>query len=247
MFLLSGAFFLVCALYTIIFNKNSSENTWIFSFALGIWLLICALLAAAACRHTAIWLKALYIGTSIVTTFIFVLGLIAICFISLDVHLLPNEHASEKSVLIVLGCTLNKDQPADVLVKRLDLAADFLEKNPELPCILSGGRVGKEEICEAEAMEKYLLSKGIAAERLNKETASQNTEQNIAYSFAMLPKQVNRVIILTSRFHLYRAQAYAKKAGSISIDGLGSKTGFPTVVHYLLREIAAVYKMWLHF
>ena len=55
----------------------------------------------------------------------------------------------------------------------------YLNENPKLQCILSGGQGANEEISEAKCMYQYLVSKGIDPHRLYQEDKSTSTRENI--------------------------------------------------------------------
>lgn len=72
-----------------------------------------------------------------------------------------NNYPETACTVIVLGCRVKNGLPTRMLRKRLDCAFEYLNKNPESCCILSGGKGDDEIISEAEAMYRYLLNKGI--------------------------------------------------------------------------------------
>ena len=84
--------------------------------------------------------------------------------------------------IIVLGAQVRADGPSKVLKHRLNTAIDYLEKNPETICIVSGGQGYNEPCTEAQAMADYMEAVGIEKDRLILEDESKTTEQNIKYS-----------------------------------------------------------------
>ena len=107
---------------------------------------------------------------------------------------------------------------------RIELAKEYLEENPETKVIVSGGQGHGEKISEAEAMYRYLIKNGIAKERIQKEEASVNTEENIKNSIKTGALEKKTVIIVSNDFHVHRAVGIAKKLGLTGVQGLGSKT-----------------------
>ena len=71
--------------------------------------------------------------------------------------------------LIVLGAQVDGRRITDSLKRRLDRAEMYLKEHVETIVIVSGGRGDQEEIPEAEAMEKYLLEKGIEGKEAENE------------------------------------------------------------------------------
>ena len=97
-----------------------------------------------------------------------------------------NKTPKEDVTLIVLGCKVDKERPTLMLKERLEAAYEFLIKNPEVSCILSGGKGNGEDISEAECMYRYLVDKGISPDRLYKEDASTSTRENFQFSKAII-------------------------------------------------------------
>ncbi|MGB8454164.1 MAG: YdcF family protein [Anaerocolumna sp.] len=105
---------------------------------------------------------------------------------------------------------------------------------------VSGGQ--GEDISEAKAMEEYLISKGINAQRILKEDQSTNTHQNLLFSKTLMEKGNPSTVIVTSRFHVFRAMGIAGKLGITKAEGLGAPTDDIMTLSYYVREFFAVVK-----
>ena len=94
----------------------------------------------------------------------------------------------DKDFVIILGSQIRKDGSLTPLLKaRVDKAIDFAKKqkentNKKIVFVTSGGKGEDEIISEAEAMQKYLIEKGISKENILIEDKSTNTYQNLQYS-----------------------------------------------------------------
>lgn len=151
------------------------------------------------------------------------------------------EKAPAKTPVVVLGCKVNGEQASRILAERIDAAYDYLSKDTEAVCILSGGQGADEGISEALCMYRALTKRGIQPERLILEDASTSTKENMAYSKAICEKEGigDAVVIITSEFHEYRARLLAKEQG-FTTYAYGASTDlfyFPT---YFLREVLGV-------
>jgi uncharacterized SAM-binding protein YcdF (DUF218 family) len=108
--------------------------------------------------------------------------------------------------------------------------------------IVSGGKGGDEQLSEAEAMARYLAERGAPADRVIREDRSRSTEENLAFSKAIMERSRPdyRCIIVTSNFHVFRAAIIARRVGVN-----GQVTGSRTAGYYwpsaMLREFAAVF------
>lgn len=143
--------------------------------------------------------------------------------------------------LIVLGARVRGETPSLTLKYRLDVAYDYLSKNPDTQAILAGGQGEGENISEAEAMKRYLVKKGISVDRLMLENQSRDTVENLKYSFRMIDTSEKdlQIIVATSRFHILRSKMIAHDLGC-EVNGIGAKTLPYLIPTYYLREFFAV-------
>jgi uncharacterized SAM-binding protein YcdF (DUF218 family) len=160
---------------------------------------------------------------------------------------------SRADFVIVLGAGLgSRGQVTPLLASRLDRGREVWEAiaarggSPLL--IVSGGKGDDERVPEAEAMAAYLMTRGFPAGCLIQESRSRTTEENLAYSKAIMraAKPLGddgkdpRCVIVTSSYHVFRTAIIARKAGI-----RGQVTGARTAAYYwpsaMLREFAAVF------
>lgn len=142
--------------------------------------------------------------------------------------------------VIVLGARINGTTVSRSLAKRLDTAYDYLMEHKDAIALVSGGQGTDEQITEAEAMKRYLMEKGLQEERIIKEEASTNTDENIAYCRALIGDQQASVAIVTNSFHLYRAVKIGKKQGLQKVYGIAAPTNKVMALNYYAREGLAV-------
>ncbi len=129
--------------------------------------------------------------------------------------------AIKKEFAVVLGAGLTKDKkPSLVLSDRLDGATFLYENNLVDKIIVSGDHKGKE-YSETEAMEKYLLEKGIPAEKIFRDNAGFSTFETVLNSKKYF--NVQNAYYLSQKFHLPRLIYIARK---FKIDALGLKCDF---------------------
>lgn len=134
---------------------------------------------------------------------------------------------------IILGAKVKANGvPSLSLQYRLDTALDYLQQYPHVQVIVSGGQGVDEPMSEAELMYTYLVEAGIDEERLIRENTSTSTYENLLFSKKLLPKGTNAVTIISSDFHLARAQYLAGKI-ELEVDVVAAKT--PKVVEGKLR------------
>lgn len=150
------------------------------------------------------------------------------------------------STVIVLGCRVKNGRPSLMLRDRLNAAYEYLEKNPDSICIVSGGKGADESISEAECMYKYLVDKGIDKKRLIKEDKSKTTYENFEFSAKIIKEKSlsNSVAVVTNDFHEYRASLLAKKL-SLDFGSVPSKTVYYMYPVNYVRELFGILYFWI--
>ena len=151
-----------------------------------------------------------------------------------------------KDVLIVLGCAVRGERVSLTLKLRLDAALEYLEHSPNTAVIVSGGKGDGENISEAEAMKRYLVSHGIDESRIITEDKSTSTWENFKFSKMILDERFPgaSAAFVTTNFHVYRAGRVAIMNG-IEAEGYGAKDVWYTKLNNYMREsiAVAVYKL----
>lgn len=146
---------------------------------------------------------------------------------------------------IVLGAKVNENgEPSLSLQYRLETAVAYLEQYPHVKVIVSGGQGKEEPVSEAELMQTYLLEAGIAADRVLQENASTSTFENLSFSKKLLPEGETGVTIISSDFHLTRAQYLAGKL-DLEVDVVSARTPKSVEEKLRLRERAALLKTYV--
>lgn len=177
------------------------------------------------------------------------LGIVGMAFISgkmysASLNTLPDDVT--RTTVVVLGCRIKGDQPSLMLKNRLDTAADYLLSNPEAFCVVTGGQGEDEEYAEAVIMKRYLIEKGISSGRIIAEKKSTSTVENLVYSAKLIDKYNchENIVIVSDRFHQYRAKLAAQDAGLKSY-AMPCETRWELVAQYWFREMAGIAKIWL--
>ncbi|WP_456271874.1 YdcF family protein [Bacillus sp. AK031] len=146
---------------------------------------------------------------------------------------------------IILGAGLKGEEISRTLESRLEAGLKFLQDNPDVPVIVSGGQGEGEDIPESTAMSRYLVSHGISNNRITEESKSTTTWENLHNSKKILLNKgtgLEGVVIITSDYHLFRARQIGEKLGFES-TGVAADSDFFIKVNYMIREYFAVLKM----
>lgn len=144
--------------------------------------------------------------------------------------------------LIVLGAGVNGTEPSLSLRERLDAACTYLQNNPETVCIVSGGQGRGEHITEAACMFRYLTDAGIEEGRIIQEDQATSTQENLAFSLALMDRtEQTRIGILSSEYHLHRAKLMSRDQGFEPVLIPAETTWLTLRMNYYMREVAAVW------
>ncbi|WP_163100153.1 YdcF family protein [Peribacillus alkalitolerans] len=165
-------------------------------------------------------------------------------------HFKIMEHADIEAeetaeFLIVLGARVKGTVPSLSLQYRIEKAAEYLLENPHVIVIASGGQGPGEEISEAEAIKRGLIEQGVEDHRIIKEDKSTNTVENIKFSKELIPDHLEKGMIVTNDFHLFRSKMIAQDL-NIPLDGLSAKTPLVAIPKSYSREYLAITKYFLY-
>lgn len=174
-----------------------------------------------------------------------VVGLILLSFLLIQSLIQIAAHKpppSDLDLIIVLGAQVGESGPMPILKDRLDAATDYLQVHPKLPVIVTGGQGPDEPRPEAHVMRDYLMAHGIDGERILVEDRSTNTNENFAYSLALVPDGVRKIGIVTSNYHMFRALRLAEQQGLEQVYGLPARSDRLLLLHNYVREYFAILK-----
>ena len=143
------------------------------------------------------------------------------------------ETPPETDAIIVLGAQVKPDgTPSVQLEYRLETALSAYQQLAR-PIVCCGGQAGTEPAPEGRVMADWLIARGVPQTDVYAETASGSTKENIINAVALLGGAPERVLIVTSDYHVARALQIARDQG-LQAWGLGA----PTLPEYWLKNRA---------
>lgn len=242
--------------------KRLSAGSAAFAAAGGFVLLYAAVLSFFIRLPSGLLLTALT-GVALLLTGVFYtrlkkrkwpLGLLCAAFALLPAFMLflvlygrCDTASYDEDVLLVLGAGIDGEAATPQLERRLEAAYAYHLRNPDALLVVSGGQGEGEAISEALAMERWLISRGVPADRILREEASTSTYENLTNAKALLDERSARpcrVALVTSDYHVYRASRLAKAAG-LDASHLHADAEWYALPVRMLRECAAVVKYWV--
>ena len=187
----------------------------------------------------------------------------SLSFLLIEAFLILNSFSNEEAeadYLIILGAGVKGETVTPTLEERLIKGLEYLRTYPDAEAVVSGGKGPGEDITEALAMERYLVSHGIAQARIIKEENSTSTMENFRFSKDIISKREEkrsgklkqgsetgdrlRVIVITNDFHMLRAKMLAKRVG-FEPYGISCPTPRSVIVNSFAREYFALIKSFL--
>ena len=155
----------------------------------------------------------------------------------------PSQHAQ---TMVILGSQVlgTPAVASPTLADRLDVAVQYLNQNPETKVVVCGGQGEDESATEASVMAKYLIDKGIDANRVYQEDKSRRTAEQFIFANRVLP--LGKTVVVTNDFHILRSIMLAKRSGIHDVSGLSAPLAFNNGDKYvaLIREPLALANSW---
>ena len=124
----------------------------------------------------------------------------------------PEEAAKLQDVdcIMVLGCGVRGDSPTPLLADRLQRGVEVY-KSGAAPKILMSGDHGQTNYDEVNVMKQYALDEGIAEADIFMDHAGFSTYESMYRAKEIFG--VDKMIIVTQKYHLSRAVFIANKLG----------------------------------
>lgn len=143
--------------------------------------------------------------------------------------------------IIILGGAIKNGAPCTTLARRLDEALRCWEQSPMRTLVPSGGPTPDGSTTEADAMARYLQTRGVDPAALVLETRARNTRENIAFACRLLDEQAlgGQRCVVSSDYHLWRALREARRLG-IELTPIAAPTPKASALQQWCREVLTI-------
>lgn len=149
-----------------------------------------------------------------------------------QIYTVEQMRGSKADCILVLGAGLKPDgSPSDMLRDRLSFACDLWEEGVSDTVLVSGDRAS-ESYDEVTAMKNYLLANGVPEEAILEDPKGYSTSESLKRAKDVFGYE--NVVVVTQRYHLYRALYIAQKTG---LDAKGVNSDPYTYRGQVLRDI----------
>lgn len=182
----------------------------------------------------------------VIIKFLFLAGVLVCVILGAVIGVFGISAKPKKSdSIIILGCQVKGTTLSTFLKERLDRGIELYKEGFAEYIIVAGGQGPGEDITEAEAMKRYLVTKGIEESKIIMEDKSSNTMENLRYAKEIMKeKNLDTAIIVSNKYHLKRASIMAKKVGlKASYSGVYVSRYFLNEIYGFFREIPGVIRL----
>ena len=146
------------------------------------------------------------------------------------------ENMSDIDCIIILGAAIWGDKPSPMLEDRLLEGINLYKNNVSNKIIMSGDH-GRKEYDEVNIMKKYAIEKGVPSEKIFMDHAGFSTYESIYRAKEIFGAK--KVIIVTQKYHLYRALYISNQLGMEAYGVGADPRQYAGATYRELREILA--------
>ena len=153
--------------------------------------------------------------------------------------------------VVLLGSGVSNNGLSLDFRKRIDCAFDYLISNNSM-LVTTGGKGSNEPMAEGKAAYDYLIQKGIDANRIIIEDNSFSTQENLINAKKLIEEnggnvEKDKILIISSAFHLFRANYIAYRLGYKNVTCKGSEGVSYLWPYSYTREFFALIKELIYF
>ena len=142
---------------------------------------------------------------------------------------------SDVDCILVLGCQVKDDGvPSDMLKDRLTRGIE-LYKAGAAPKMLMSGDHGREEYDEVGTMKQWAIDSEVPSENIFMDHAGFSTYESMYRAKEVF--EADKIIIVTQKYHLYRALYIADKLG---IEAYGVASDYHAYAGQSMRELREI-------
>lgn len=149
-----------------------------------------------------------------------------------------NEHTSTKleniDCIIILGASIKGNNPSPMLEDRLLQGISLYQNNVSSKIIVSGDHL-TEEYDEVNVMKDYLVGNKIPSQDIFMDHAGISTYDSIYRAKYIF--RAKKIVIVTQKYHLYRALYIAKK---LDLEAYGVASNQRRYTNQITRDIREV-------
>lgn len=184
--------------------------------------------------------KLLIIGIVLVIILFFILiGINFLVVCSTSSRIVKSEELKEEEnidAILILGAGIWGNKPSHMLEDRLLEGINLYNKNISNNIIMSGDH-GKVDYDEVNFMKKFAIEKGVLSEDVFMDHAGFSTYESLYRAKEIFGAK--KIVIVTQKYHLYRALYVARSLGIEAYGVASNPRGYAGQIVRDLREVLA--------
>jgi uncharacterized SAM-binding protein YcdF (DUF218 family) len=168
-------------------------------------------------------------------------ALMLVFFVCLAVLGRTDTASQDEDAVVVLGTAVKDGDVTPALRSRLDVTVDYANANADAVIVVAGGLPPGETVTEALAMERYLVTRGVAEHRIIQEGRSTSTFENFVHAKGLLDARFDAgytTAFVTSDYHVVRAAGIAETAGVRATHAHADTPWYEIPVDYVRESLA---------
>ena len=168
-----------------------------------------------------------------------VLSISACLCASVEDQILSMDEAAKTNAdaILVLGArVLDNSEPSTVLADRLDVGIAAYQAGVSDRLLMSGDH-GQADYDEVNAMKTYAIKAGIPSSDIFMDHAGFSTYESLYRARDVF--QVKSIVIVTQRYHLYRALYIANRMGLTAYGVVSDLQTYSGMPRFVARELLA--------
>ena len=175
-----------------------------------------------------------------------VLFVIYAIVVSICMIIAMKRKPKKNATAVILGAQVKPWGASRLLKQRIKAAETYLDQNPDVKAIASGGQGANEPMSEAACIYENMIKDGVDPERILIEDQSVNTEQNLLYSVKLIKERHlgDDIAIVSDSYHQLRARIIAYKIDRNlhvgAINTVNTRFGWFIYPSFFLREWIAI-------
>jgi len=183
-------------------------------------------------------------GIVLTATAVIAIALLGMSFLGAIYWQARSSESHPVDAIIVLGAAQYDGRPSPALKARLDAVLDAWNAGLAEYVVVTGGKMEADRFTESEASRTYLVDHGVPESAILMESNGRNSWQSMQGAAEVLaPVNVERVLIVSDGFHLFRLKAMAKELGLDPIAKAATdspiRPNSANEFNYIVREAAA--------
>lgn len=155
----------------------------------------------------------------IIKYILLIIIVIAVIVLSINFHVIQStknqvniekDKLSDIDCILILGAGIRNEKPSPMLEDRLNEGIK-LYKEGIAPKIIMSGDHGRKDYDEVNIMKEYAIDQGVPSEDIFMDHAGFSTYESIYRAKEIF--NVNKIVVVTQKYHLHRALYIANKLG----------------------------------